>query len=93
MLVAERLEIVEKERTPHDNLSHSTPAHQIYPLSQRDGGYIFICRGEMRTAAVVRSKSHAETITRESFTAIEMRAEKLCSSPRDWGQSRKRKPP
>ena len=83
MLAAERLEIVEKERTPHDNLSHSTPAHQIYPLSHRDGGYIFMCRGEMRTAAVVRSKSRAETITREAFTAIEMRAEKLCSSPRD----------
>ena len=59
------------------------PAHQIYPLSQRDGGYIFLCRGEMRTAAVVRSKSRAEAITREVFTAIEMRAEKLCSSPRD----------
>ena len=85
MLVAERLGIVEKERTTHDNLSHSTPAHQIYPLSQRDGGYIFLCGGEMRTAAVVRSKSHAEAITREAFTAIEMRAEKLCSSPRDWG--------
>ena len=82
MLVAERLEIVEKER-PHDNLSHSTPAHQIYPLSQRDGGYIFLCGGEMRTAAVVRSKSHVGTITREAFMAIEMREEKLCSSPRD----------
>ena len=46
------------------------PAHQIYPLSQRDGGYIFICRGEKRTAAVVRSKSQAETITREAFTVI-----------------------
>lgn len=61
------------------------PAHQIYPLSHRDGGYIFICRGEMRTAAVVRSKSRAETITREAFMVIEMRVEKLCSSPRDWG--------
>lgn len=61
------------------------PAHQIYPLSHRDGGYIFICGGEMRTTAVVRSKSCAETITREAFTVIEMRAEKLCSSPRDWG--------
>ena len=60
------------------------PAHQIYPLSQRDGGYIFICRGEMRTAAVVRSKSRAEAITREAFTTMEMRAEKLCSPPRDW---------
>ena len=39
-----------------------------------------MCRGEMRTAAVVRSKSHAETITRESFTAIEMRLKVKC-----WG--------
>ena len=61
------------------------PAHQIYPLSHRDGGYIFMYRGEMRTAVVVRSKSHAERLTREAFTVIEMRAEKLCSSPRDWG--------
>ena len=38
------------------------PAHQIYPLSQRDGGYIFMCRGEMMTAAVVRSKSRAEKL-------------------------------
>ena len=60
------------------------PAHQIYPLSHRDGGYIFMCRGEMMTAAVVRSKSCAERLTREAFTVIEMRAEKLCSSPRDW---------
>ena len=37
----------------------------------------------MRTAAVVRSKSRAEAITREAFTAIEMREEKLCSPPRD----------
>ena len=83
MLVAERLEIVKKERKLPDNLSHSTPAHQIYPLSQRDGGYIFICRGEMMAAAVVRSKSRAERLTREAFTVIEMRAEKLCSPPRD----------
>lgn len=33
MLVAERLEIVEKER-PHDNLSHSTPAHQKKPKTR-----------------------------------------------------------
>ena len=43
-----------------------------------------MCRGEMRTAAEVRGKSHAETVTREAFTVIEMRAEKLCSPPRDW---------
>ena len=72
MLVAERLGIVEKE-SPHDNLSHSTPAHQIYPLSHRDGGYIFMCRGEMRTAAVVRSKSRAETITRGSMSNVGVR--------------------
>lgn len=34
MLVAERLEIVEKERIPHDNLSHSTPAHQKKPKTR-----------------------------------------------------------
>ena len=43
-----------------------------------------MCRGEMMTAAVVRSKSRAERLTREAFTVIEMRAEKLCSPPRDW---------
>ncbi len=52
-------------------------------------------RGEPRTAAVVRSKSRAEMITREVITDKEMitrevitdeemRAEKLCSPPRDW---------
>ena len=34
----------------------------------------------MRTAAVVRSKSRAETITRAAFTAIEMRLKVKC-----WG--------
>ena len=52
-------------------------------------------RGEPRSAAVVRSKSLAEKITREVITDKEMitrevitdeemRAEKLCSPPRDW---------
>ena len=80
MLAAERLEIVEKGRKSPAISRTPPPAHQIYPLSQRDGGYIFMCRGEMRTAAVVRSKSRAGTITREAFTAIEMRLFVKC-----WG--------
>ena len=38
----------------------------------------------MRNTAVVRSKSYAEPMTRGAFIAAGMRAEKLCSSPRDW---------
>ena len=56
------------------------PNISVVPQGRR---IYFYMRGEPRTAAVVRSKSRAEMITREVITDEEMRAEKLCSPPRD----------